>query len=54
MENPRQLAVEFYVPLFLLINMFDKTGENEDLVDILNNHIKHFIKRYIMDLGEEK
>ena len=53
-ENPRQLAVEFYAPLFLLINMFDKTGENEDLVDILNNHIKHFIQRYIMDLGEEK
>lgn len=53
-ENPRQLAVEFYAPLFLLINMFDKTGENEDLVDILNNHTKHFIQRYIMDLGEEK
>ena len=27
-ENPRQLAVEYYAPLFLLINMYDKSVEN--------------------------
>ena len=37
-ENPGQLAVEFYAPLFLLINMYDKTGEKEEYVTILRNH----------------
>ena len=50
-ENPRQLAVEFYAPLFLLINMSDKAGENEEYVEILSNHMKHFMKRYVMDKG---
>ena len=26
-EDPRQLAIEFYAPFLLLVNMFDKTGE---------------------------
>lgn len=42
-ENPRQLAVEYYAPLFLLISMFDKMGENEDYVEILRNHTERFI-----------
>lgn len=48
-ENPRQLAVEYYAPLFLLISMFDKAGENEDYVTILRNHTEHFMKRYGVD-----
>ena len=48
-ENPRQLAVEFYAPLFLLINMYDKTGENEEYVKILRNHTEHFIQSYGVD-----
>ena len=53
-ENPRQLAVEYYAPLFLLIHMFDKTGENEEYVEILSNHTKQFMKRYALDSGEEE
>ncbi|MCI7791632.1 MAG: TetR/AcrR family transcriptional regulator [Lachnospiraceae bacterium] len=53
-EDPRQLAVEFYAPLFLLINMFDKTGENEEYIEILSNHMKHFIQSHAMDKGGEK
>ena len=37
-ENPRQLAVEYYAPLFLLISMFDKVGDNENFLEILHNH----------------
>lgn len=48
-ENPRQLAVEYYAPLFLLISMFDKEGENEDYATILRNHTEHFMKRYGVD-----
>lgn len=53
-ENPRQLAVEFYAPLFLLINLSDKAGENKDLVEILSNHTEHFMRSHAMGAGEEK
>lgn len=51
-ENPRQLAVEYYAVLFLLINMFDKTGETGDYVEILSNHMKHFMENHVMNSGE--
>ena len=51
-ENPRQLAVEYYAVLFLLINMFDKTGETGDYVKILSNHMKHFMENHVMNSGE--
>ena len=51
-ENPRQLAAEYYAPLFLLISMFDKTGENEDYIKILRNHTDHFIRSYGVDSGK--
>ncbi|MGN0622662.1 MAG: TetR/AcrR family transcriptional regulator [Oscillospiraceae bacterium] len=41
-EDPRQLAVEYYAPLFLLINMSDKKGGNEEYTEILRGHIKQF------------
>ena len=47
-ENPRQLAVEYYAPLFLLISMFDKKGDNEEYVEILRNHTKNFIQSHGM------
>ena len=53
-EDPRQLAIEFYAPFFLLVNMFDKTGEKEDLAEILSNHTKQFIQSHVIDSGGEK
>lgn len=53
-ENPRQIAVEYYAILFLLINMFDKTGENEEYIEILSNHTKHFMQKHVMDSGGEE
>ncbi|MGN0357434.1 MAG: TetR/AcrR family transcriptional regulator [Blautia sp.] len=49
---PRQLAVEYYAPLFLLVSMFDKTGENEDYVEILRNHTERFMQSHRVDSGE--
>lgn len=49
-ENPRQLAVEYYAPLFLLVNMYDKAGENDNYVEILSNHTKHFMQDHVMGL----
>lgn len=53
-ENPRQLAVEYYAPLFLLISMLDKKGENEEYVEILRNHTKRFIQSHGVESGGEK
>ena len=53
-ENPRQLAVEYYAPLFLLISMFDKTGENEDYVEILRKHTKSFMLTYTLNKRNKK
>ena len=53
-ENPRQLAVEYYAPLFLLINMFDQTGEIEEYMEILKKHTKHFWEKYVMETGEKE
>ena len=50
-ENPRQLAIEYYAPLFLLISMFDKKRENEDAVEILRNHTERFMQRHRGDSG---
>ena len=53
-ENPGLLAVEYYAPLFLLISMSDKKGENEDYVEILRNHTKQFIQSHRLESGGEK
>ena len=53
-ENPKQLAVEYYAPLFLLISMFDKTGENEDYVEILREHTKSFMLTYALNKRNKK
>ncbi|MGE9940136.1 TetR/AcrR family transcriptional regulator [Bariatricus sp. SGI.161] len=53
-ENPRQLAVEYFAPLFLLISMYDKSGEGEDYATILSNHVKHFTENHVKDSGEEQ
>ena len=53
-ENPRQLAVEYYAPLFLLISMSDKKGKNEEYAQILRNHTKQFIQSHGVKSGGEK
>ena len=44
--NPRQLAVEYYAPLFLLIHMYDSCGNNAEAIPILTKHTKHFMENY--------
>ena len=53
-ESPGLLAVEYYAPLFLLISMSDKKGENEEYVEILRNHTKQFIQSHRLESGGEK
>jgi AcrR family transcriptional regulator len=42
--NPKQLALEFYAPFYLLISISDISLRKEELVKLLAAHIKDFIK----------
>lgn len=42
--DPKQLALAFYAPLFLLINMWDQAGDRAALAAMLDDHIAHFIQ----------
>ena len=42
--DPKRLAVEFYAPMFLLINMTDGTSEKAEAENLLKRHIEQFIK----------
>ena len=41
--DPKQLAVEFYAPMYLLINMADRSDDKAGLAEMLNSHIERFI-----------
>ncbi|MGN0542093.1 MAG: TetR/AcrR family transcriptional regulator [Acutalibacteraceae bacterium] len=42
--DPKQLAVEFYAPMYLLINMADRADDKAELAEMLNNHIERFVR----------
>lgn len=42
--DPKQLAVEFYAPMYLLINMADRADDKAELAEMLNNHIERFFR----------
>ena len=42
--DPKQLALAFYAPLFLLINMWDRAGDRAALAALLEGHIAQFIQ----------
>lgn len=44
--DPRQLAIEFFAPLFLLINMADADDLHDDAEKRLSDYIDHFFKHY--------
>ena len=44
--DPKLLAVEFFAPLFLLINASDGSPDRAQYLDLLNSHIDGFIRRY--------
>lgn len=43
--DPRQLALEFYAPMYLLINIADSSTDKEKLTELLNDHIERFIRQ---------
>ncbi len=43
--DPKQLAVEFYSPLYLLINLSDHTESKAEYKALLEKHIENFIEK---------
>ena len=47
--DPKQLAVEFYAPLYLLVNISDWSNDKEKSIALLNNHMDRFIQHNAAD-----
>lgn len=43
--DPKQLALEFYAPQYLLINIADNSDDKVNLLELLNSHIERFIQQ---------
>ena len=48
-DNPMQMATEYYAPFFMLISMYDYSGNKEELIELLTNHINRFMERYVIN-----
>ena len=44
-DDPKQLAIEFYAPLYLLINMSDGSDSKMNCSELLNNHVERFVMK---------
>lgn len=52
--DPKQLALAYYAPLFLLINMWDQTDDKAALTALLEGHIARFIQMNAAGTEERK
>lgn len=52
-SDPKQLALEFYAPFYLLISVSDATDGERDVAKLLSAHIDRFIERNLIP-GREK
>ena len=44
-QDARQLALEFYGPIFLLYSLYDETDEKQDVTKMVEQHVERFSKR---------
>jgi AcrR family transcriptional regulator len=44
-SNPKQLALEFYAPFYLLVSISDTTSDKKDAAKLLAAHIERFIEK---------
>ena len=44
-EEAKQLAIEFYGPIFLMYSLYDNKREGDDLTEMLKNHVERFAKK---------
>ena len=44
-EEAKQLAIEFYGPIFLMYSLYDNKREGDDLTEMLKKHVERFSKK---------
>ena len=44
-EEAKQLAIEFYGPIFLMYSLYDNKIEEDDLAEMLKKHVDRFSKK---------
>ena len=44
-EEAKQLAIEFYGPIFLMYSLYDNKREGDDLAEMLKKHVDRFSKK---------
>lgn len=44
-EKARQMALDFYGPIFLLYSIYDGTGDKGQIMELLEQHIDHFSQK---------
>lgn len=44
-SNPKQLALEFYAPFYLLLSISDRAPDNKESAKLLKTHIERFIEK---------
>ena len=47
-EEAKQLAIEFYGPIFLMYSLYDNKREGDDLAEMLKKHVDRFSKKWIV------
>ena len=45
--DPRQLALNFYAPFYLLISIYDAAENKEEVTILFEKHVEHFVKKYL-------
>jgi len=48
-NEPRQLAVEFFAPLYLLWNVWDVSPDKEEIANILDMHTRRFFRNNLVE-----
>lgn len=43
-DNPKQLALEFYAPIYMLMNLYDGNENKEQAISQVRNHIDYFMQ----------
>lgn len=48
-QKARQIALDFYGPIFLLMNMYDNAEDKEEILELLKEHIERFARMEHLD-----
>ncbi len=43
-ERSRQIALDFYGPIFLLYSIYDGTSDKGQVIELLEEHMDHFLQ----------